>query len=514
MAAIGGRKVSRWGARRYNATVLRATVAVAMSLALSAAGGRAWANAVGPIPPAPVGAAADAERPEVEAAYERAMNAVAGGAPERALGDLDLVAQHSSDAGRRASAAALAARIRAARTAPAGTAGRPEPSPPADAPRPELRAAPAPAAAPVIPTPGATSGRPSAPVEERDQAGRTVFLATTSLLGLTAYGWTVPTALDIQSDKTFLAFYMLTAGTSFVAPYVLTRHREVTWGTTNAAWYGGTRGILHGLMLGRMITPDGSVRGSALAILVGSALELTGATWWATAKDPSPGTVRTMAWGGDFGLLGGLALAHLTGLDLHDNHSSFSENDTGARLLLASGLVGNAAGLILGKVLADSNGTRLTWGDGEVNRGAGLLGAFAAGAMADWFDAFDKDTSRIAVGALVTGGVAGLYLGHRLAVRTDFTVGRAVLVDLGTIAGGLLGAGVTYLATPEGYDNHTPFVTAAAGGAILGFALTTYSLGVPGSLDSAAGGTATFAPQLVPLFGQAGQRGVALAGLF
>jgi hypothetical protein len=496
--------------------VLRATVAVAMSLAVSVAGGRAWANAVGPIPSA-APAAAGADSPEVNAAYERAMNALAGGAPGRALEDLDFVALHAGDASRRASAAALAARIRTAHPAPAGAAGRPQTSPPASPPTPAapttaVVAAPQVAPAPAAP-PAPTAGRAAVPIEEPDQAGRTVFLATTSLLGLTAYGWTVPTALDIESDKTFLALYMLTAGTSFVAPYLLTRHGELTWGTTNAAWYGGTRGILHGLMLGRMITPDGSTRGTALAILIGSALELTGATWWATAQDPTAGTVRTMAWAGDFGLLGGLALAHLTGLDLHDSHSSFSENDTGARLLLASGLVGNAAGLILGKMFADSNGARLTWGDGEVNRAAGLLGAFAAGAVADWFGAFDEDSSRIAVGALLAGGAAGLYLGHKLAVRTDFTVGRAVLVDLGTLAGGLLGAGITYLATPEGYDNHTPYVTAAAGGAILGFALTTYSLGVPGSLDSPAGRTA-FSPQLVPLLGQAGQRGIALAGLF
>jgi len=480
-----------------------------MSLAVSAAGGRAWANAVGPMPsapPAPAATAVVADSPALDAAYERAMNAVAGGAPDRALPDLDLVAQHSGDAGRRATAAALAARIRAARPAPAGPVGQPQAVPPAPPPA-AVAAPPArPAPAPVPPA--------AAPTGEPDQAGRTVFLATTTLLGLTAYGWTVPTALDIQSDKTFLALYMLTAGTSFVAPYMLTRHRELTWGTTNAAWYGGTRGILHGLMLGRMVTPDGSTRGAALAILIGSALELTGATWWATAKDPSAGTVRTMAWAGDFGLLWGLGLAHLTGLDLHDSHSSFSENDTGARLLLATGLVGNAAGVILGKVLADGSGDRLTWGDGEVNRAAGLLGAFAAGAMADWFDTFKQDTSRIAIGALMTGSAAGLYLGHRLTARTDFSVGRAVLVDLGTIAGGLLGAGVTYLATPEGYDNHTPFVTAAAGGAILGFALTTYSLGVPGGMDTVSAGKTGFSPQLVPLLGHSGQRGVALAGLF
>jgi len=69
-------------------------------------------------------------------------------------------------------------------------------------------------------------------------------------------------------------------------------------------------------------------------------------------------------------------------------------------------------------------------------------------------------------------------------------------------------------ATPEGYDNHTPFVTAAAGGAILGFALTTYSLGVPGGMDTVSAGKTGFSPQLVPLLGHSGQRGVALAGLF
>jgi hypothetical protein len=221
-----------------------------------------------------------------------------------------------------------------------------------------------------------------------------------------------------------------------------------------------------------------------------------------------------MAWAADFGLLWGLGLAHLTGLDLHDSHDGFTENNAGMRLLLVSGLAGNAAGLILGKVLADSDGTRLTWGDGEVNRAAGLLGAFAAGAMADWFGAFDEESSRVAIGALLAGSAGGLYLGHRLAVRTDFSVGRAVLVDLGTLAGGLLGAGITYLATPDDYDNHTPYVTAAAGGAILGFALTTYSLGVPGNIDSGPASSTGFTPQLVPMLGHSGQRGIALAGLF
>ena len=355
---------------------------------------------------------------------------------------------------------------------------------------------------------------PAGPAAEPDQAGRTVFLATTTLLGLTAYGWTVPTALDIESNRTFLALYMFTAGTSFVAPYILTRKHELSWGTTNAAWYGGTRGLLHGAMIGRAIDTDASQRGTAVALFFGSAVELTATTLWGMSTDPTPAAVRAMAWGGDFGLLFGMGLAHLTGLDLHDRQSDLNMNDSGARLLLVSGLLGNVGGVIAGKVLAEKSGARLTWGDGEVNRAAGLLGALSGAAIADWFDAFGKNQSRAYVGAMMTGTALGLYLGHRLGVSTDFSVGRAVLVDLGTLAGGLLGAGITYLVA-SGTDDVTPFATAAAGGAILGFALTTYSLGVPGSFDAAAArGPSGFVPQLVPMLGPSGQRGVALAGMF
>ena len=223
-----------------------------------------------------------------------------------------------------------------------------------------------------------------------------------------------------------------------------------------------------------------------------------------------------MALGGDFGLLFGMGIAHLTGLDLHDRQSDLNMNDNGARLLLVSGLLGNVGGVIRGKVLAEQSGARLTWGDGEVNRAAGLLGALSGAG------------DRRLVRRLRQGPIAGLRRGDDDGRRarpvprppprpcgTTSRVGRAVLVDLGTLAGGLLGAGITYLATPDGTDDATPFLTAAAGGAVLGFALTTYSLGVPGSLDAtAARGPSGFAPQLVPMLGRAGQRGVALAGMF
>src|SRR5207244_2125216 len=75
---------------------------------------------------------------------------------------------------------------------------------------------------------------------------------------------------------------------------------------------------------------------------------------------------------------------------------------------------------------------------------------------------------------LVAGTLGGLYLGDRLLDGHDFTPGQGIVVELSSIAGGLVGGGLGYLVTP-GDDDGTDakiIATGAVLGAVAGFSLS------------------------------------------
>jgi hypothetical protein len=180
--------------------------------------------------------------------------------------------------------------------------------------------------------------------------------------------------------------------------------------------------------------------------------------------------------------------------------------------MAAAGLLGAAAGLGGGYLLARHRHN--SWGDGEVMRMSTVLGVWSGTVVGEIGKMDFSLDNRPFTALLMAGGTAGLVGGDWLVRRTDFSVAESIMVDLTTVAGGLLGAGILY--PIAGAD--APFFVASGLGAGLGFTLGYLGfrgrgMAHPrpdGEMTGSAGGGAA----VVPLLGRAGARGLALAGAF
>jgi hypothetical protein len=345
--------------------------------------------------------------------------------------------------------------------------------------------------------------RPAPPPSERAP-----LVGFTTLLGLGLYGWTVPRTLGIDpelSTRAFVGTYMLTVSASFLTPFLLTRSRPVPAAAANLAFYGGTRGIWHGVLVGALIagdlTPDTRSRGWAASMLAGSLTELVAGYTLAPVLAPTPGRARTLGAVADFGMLFGFGTGYLLRLDQKETA------DAQARGMAAAGLIGAAAGISGGYALARAR--QNSWGDGEVLRLCWVLGAWDGAAAADLGRTDLALDNRTLTALAMAGGALGLVAGDFLVRDSDFSVGESLLIDLGTVAGALLGAGVAYLAVQDG----GPTLFASGLGATVGFGVSY--LIAPGRIGAShrpAGelGTLTVAP----LLGSPGTRGLALLGAF
>jgi hypothetical protein len=307
-----------------------------------------------------------------------------------------------------------------------------------------------------------------APGMALEREGRPRLLGGTALLGLGFYGWAVPVMLDVDEATTAVGLYMLTAGSAFFGPWAATRHRSVAPGTADLALYGGSRGIVHGLLAHRLMTggdegdaaADEDIRGEVAMAMAFSLAGGIGGYAWARDRGLDMGTTRTIGMAGDFGMLQGLGLAVLT--DVSDG--------AGAALALA----GAAGGVALGPPLARRRDYSV--GDVTALSTAGYLGGYAGLALVDMFQV-DHD-QWYAAGAMA-GNAAGLFVGDRLVRRTEFTPGQGWLVALGTVAGGAVGLGGAYLLVGDDDDHEDPsrvYFAASTLGAVAGYGVTFRSL--------------------------------------
>jgi hypothetical protein len=441
--------------------------------------GVAWAAQPSAGQPSEGAAGSSAGTPSQEASRDfftdRGLEALAEGDLELAERALAAAAALEGDPARRAAAAALVARVRELR------ARRAERTPP----RPRRLA------------------RPPAPPSER-----VPLVGYTTLLGLGLYGWALPRTLNIDpvaSTRAFVGTYMLTVAASFTVPFVLTRKNPVSAAEANLAFYGATRGIWHGVLVGALIAgdvdPDTRARGWATSMFAGSLTELVLGFYLAPALAPTAGRAHTIAAVGDFGLLLGFGGGYLLRLNQKDTA------DEQARGMAAAGLVGAGLGLAGGYVLAAARDN--SWGDAEVLRLCWALGAWNGAAVADLVHSDLSLDNRTFTGLAVAGGALGLLAGDRLVRHADFSAGESLLIDLGTVAGGLLGAGVAYLAVQD----DGPYLFASGLGGLVGFGLSYWitpgRIGVPRQATPPYGAL-TFAP----LLGSHGTRGLIVGSFF
>lgn len=339
------------------------------------------------------------------------------------------------------------------------------------------------------------------------QEGRTALLATSTAAGLILYGAGVPEILDIEDTRATVGLFMVTAGSSFLVPYFVTSDMPVSWGMSNMAFHGATRGAGHGVLLTNAISDSVDGDMAIAAAMAGSALEMVTGAWYAHSAHLSAGEGHLMGVGADFGLAYASAFASTAAWD--GSESGFR------RAVSSSALAGTALGFVAAEVYRGQR--HVTWGDAEFMRTTGLLGAFAGLNVADWTGMMDAQSSERYVPATIAiGSLASLALGDYLGKDEDFAVGESLLIDLGSVTGGLLAAGLTYLVGD--FSDETPYFTAGLVGAAAGYGLSYVAQAAPAVKNSALWIEQQFrglpVPQLAPWAGADGARGVALGARF
>lgn len=296
--------------------------------------------------------------------------------------------------------------------------------------------------------------------EAGSQASRVWMLSGSAALGFGFYGWAVPYILDVQDGSQAFGAYLLTSGTSFFLPLMLTADSPVSASAANLYWYGASRGIAHGVLLADAFDDQSSgnrgVIGMAMTL---SVVEGVAGYAYATSAKLDPGTTQAIAMGGDFGLLWGYNLSDLASTP--DQRGTSAQSAT----MLAGSFVGMAGGRALASRRAYS------YGDGVVMRTAGYAGGLVGIAFADAAAQNGSDSKAYSAGLLI-GTLAGLGIGDRLVAGREFTAGDGMLVQLGTGLGALMGLGVVSIVNPRGGDTSTPYWAGTATGGVLGYAMT------------------------------------------
>ncbi len=348
-----------------------------------------------------------------------------------------------------------------------------------------------------------TSRAPSAAL---DQSGRTKLLVGSTVLGLGYYGWATALAFDPDNSQTAVAVYMLASSTTFFAPYLVTRNRHIPQPVANMALWGAMRGPIHGFLLSYLGDARSDKTRFGWSVAFGAAETITGGLV-ASRLGMNAGRAELTGVGGDIGMGVGLLAANVLGLDDRQRWERFQSPGfpadsfpTDDRTLQAAvTLAASGLGLV-GGYLGGGSGD-WTVGDAVVFRNVTAIGAIAGLAAGDIvhqprlitlpppapgfpaYSYYEDDFSRPHSASALVGTAGAMLLGRALVRGRNFTGGQGTLLTLAPLAGGLIGLGIAYWATPEKpYDYTSPapardpndhselYLSAAAVGATAGFA--------------------------------------------
>ncbi len=315
---------------------------------------------------------------------------------------------------------------------------------------------------------------PSDVIAARTDA-RNAFVKNQTFLGLLVYGPTFAGAIG-ENDAGRTAGYLVVAGGSFFAASEIARRTSISrpqsdlsfntghngallgWGTAYlfhgddraqaaSAFVGGLAGSAIGFGIGRGMTEAdaaGAAFGSDAGALIGwgTAEAIRGSekcTFDATPTDPFPAPTCTRSL----------------------------SNRAEVGIVIASGLIGYQFGVLYPR----NANYHVTPGDIHALWSTTLLGMTAFGAFLG-----ENSSGRQTALALTSGGILGIIVGDRaLAQRFDHSRTEGGRLFLGTVAGGLMGAGIAALVQQDNPSPHLVLGLASVGG-LAGLMATEYYL--------------------------------------
>lgn len=300
----------------------------------------------------------------------------------------------------------------------------------------------------------AIAGRPVS--EERpeliSEPARGAFVRNQMLIGALIYGPAAATFPDEASGRT--AAYLLVTGGTFFAIMAGSKNLAVTRAQNHLATDGAYRGafMARGLAFAFDMDADGEDAWAASALVGGIIGSIAG---FRLGRGWTDSEARAATFGST--TIGGTTAGLLGAFGAFENDGDTERVAVGA--IVAAGLLGYP----LGGRYARRASYPVTAGDVMTLLPAGLVG----GALATTTVANSDD--RVISAAATAGYLTGVLVGDRLLVRRyDFTESEARLTQLGALAGGLMGLGVSAMAEADG----TAAVALVAVGGFAGMALT------------------------------------------
>jgi len=300
-------------------------------------------------------------------------------------------------------------------------------------------------------------GYPQTQIEQsislkEQQEGRTLLVGAATLYGLSLYGPGIARLLDIESESQFAGLELLIGGGSFAGALAATKNHRLGVGRSNLILSGSFAGTLYGIGVPVLFESQNDkvyFASAMLATPIGGLIahRLTDHRWF------KRGESYLMTNGGFVGGLYGFAIPYVWNIEN-------LEEWTQAKIYVASMMAGVPIGawtttkLIYNKPLSPGHSYLISFG--------GFIGsAYANGIIS----LLDIESSRTYMVASMVGLPIGAYLGYKLTAGGEYTVGRAVLIQIGAFAGALFGNGVPLLAEVE---SHKPYVVVSILGSAAG----------------------------------------------
>jgi hypothetical protein len=268
---------------------------------------------------------------------------------------------------------------------------------------------------------------------ELSEPAGNVFVRNQTVLGLIAYG---PATAAIFSSNGAAAGggYLLAAGSSFFIAAKTVRDRSVSRAQTLLAFHGGIRGSIAGAAVAAITERDGGA-GYGAPILIGA----VGGTvaGFRGARGMSDGEAASSGFGADLGGLTTLGLSGAFGLFEDDTATRNQELETRGKVALGAGIAAAAIGYAVGPRYARRSAYNVTAGDIDVGFTSAVIGALGVNAL------LPSDVDSRTRFAVSTGGLLlGAFAADRTKIRHgDRTSADGTLVQLGAIAGALMGGG-------------------------------------------------------------------------
>jgi hypothetical protein len=295
---------------------------------------------------------------------------------------------------------------------------------------------------------------------ERDDENlnhRTRFLISSAALGGVIWVPSLLSLMDIENASTAGGLYFISLGGCYLIPGLITRNQNVSKSSAILSAGGGILGAGHGMLLFALTSDDLEGDLFSLLVLSGSFSEYLLGYNYAKNKNLTAGEASMMTSNGlIFGIHGFLLSAA----------ADLFQDDGTAKLGYGLSLAGSIAGIYLGKSMA--NDGRYTSGDAGIYTNLTVLGAYAGASI----NALTEiESAQAGVSIVIATTAIGQLIGHSISDDYDFTDSQSNYAMLGTVGGGLIGAGLGLMT-----DNYKGVMALSSLGAIAGFSTVFLAL--------------------------------------